>query len=73
MIVTLYSKDGCHLCDEVMDILGDFSCTINLIDIDHDKAAFAKYHYSIPVLTIGDMTLQAPITREQIRTALATI
>lgn len=71
MIVTLYSKEGCHLCDEVIEILDDFPCTINLIDIDHDEDAFAKYHYSIPVLTIGDVTLQAPITREQIRAAFA--
>ena len=69
MIVTLYSKDGCHLCDDVMVLLDDFPCTVNIIDIDQDEAAFAKYHYSIPVLVIGDVTLQAPITREEIRAA----
>ncbi len=72
MIVTLYSKENCHLCDDVVEILDDFPCTINLIDIDHDEAAFAQYHYLIPVLTIGDVTLQAPITREDIRAAFAT-
>jgi len=72
MIVMFYSKEGCHLCDEVMVILDDFPCTVNIINIDHDEETFAKYHYSIPVLIIGDVTLQAPITRGQIRAAFAT-
>lgn len=71
MIVTLYSKDGCHLCDEVVEMLEDFHCTINLIDITQDDAIFAQYHYTIPVVTIGDVTLQAPITRAQLRAAFA--
>jgi len=72
MIVTLYSKDGCHLCDEVKEMLEEFSCTINLIDITQDDAIFAQYHYTIPVVIIGYVTLQAPITRAQLRAAFAT-
>jgi hypothetical protein len=53
-------------------MLEAFPCTINLIDITQDEAIFARYHYLIPVVTIGDVTMQAPITRAQLRTAFAT-
>ena len=75
MIVTLYSKEGCHLCDEVKEMLGGLTAvnphTLNIIDITQDEAIFARYHYLIPVVTIGDITLQAPITHAQLRAAFA--
>ena len=56
MTVTLYSKPGCHLCEEVHTLLtelaidGQFS--IEEINIDSDAKLFAAYRYEIPVVLV---------------------
>lgn len=61
VVVTLYTKEGCTLCDKVKDVLyqikDDEGCTHSLrqIDItDADQTDFYdRYKYDIPVLHIG--------------------
>jgi glutaredoxin len=52
--ITLYSKPGCHLCEEaraLLDELGqDLGFAIEEIDITTDAALFARYRYEIPVV-----------------------
>ena len=52
--LTLYSKPGCHLCEELRALLDelqpDLSLSIEEIDITGDEALFARYRYEIPVL-----------------------
>jgi glutaredoxin len=54
VILTLYTKPGCHLCEEVRDLLDDLQpehgFAIEEIDITGDAALFARYRYEIPVL-----------------------
>ncbi len=73
--VTLYSKPGCHLCEEVKEMLARLTAvhphTLTEIDITQDPAIFSRYHYTIPVVHIGKTELQAPITTDQLRAALA--
>ena len=74
MQVVLYTKEGCGLCDEVKAELAalaaDYPHTLTEIDITTQPGLFQKYRYTIPVVHIGDVELQAPITRQQLIDAL---
>jgi glutaredoxin len=52
--LTLYSKPGCHLCDDLRTTLGELAAeyrfALDEIDITTDAALFARYHFDIPVL-----------------------
>lgn len=54
--VTLYSKAGCHLCDEARTHLEEVASThdmvIDEIDIRRDDSLFERYRYRIPVITV---------------------
>jgi hypothetical protein len=77
--VTLYTKKGCGLCDEVADLLAqlhvEWPHRVTAVDIAAPAAQaaglFERYRYAIPVVEIGRNRLHAPITRQQLRAALA--
>ncbi len=75
LTITLYSKPGCHLCEDVKAILANLQARyphqLVEIDIRGDRALFARYHLTIPVVQIGDVALEAPITAVQLEAALA--
>ena len=54
--LTIYSKPGCHLCDEmkavVMRVAAGFPATVDEVDITSDPALEARYGLEIPVLLI---------------------
>ena len=56
MTVTLYSKPGCHLCEEVRALLAELAIdrrfTIEEINIELDAKLFAAYRYAIPVVFV---------------------
>ena len=74
LTVTLYTKDGCGLCDEVKRELAELAETfphdLQEIDITKNSDLFARYRFAIPVVKIGEQTLKAPITGFQLQTAL---
>ena len=74
LTVTLFTKSGCGLCDEVKDKLETFQTSyphqLQEVDITQDKALFAQYRYIIPVVQIGEQELTAPITAVQLQNAL---
>ncbi len=74
--VTLYTKDGCHLCDEVAGKLADlqerYPHRLTEVDITEDDDLFRRYRYAIPVVHVGDVELRAPITEEELVGALHT-
>jgi len=61
VVVKLFTKEGCTLCDKVKDVLesirDDQPHSLYAVDItDDDKHGwFSKYKYDIPVLHINDM------------------
>ena len=75
--IFLYTKDGCHLCDEVKQELtslqAEYPHQLTEIDITRDTAVFAEYKHNIPVLQIGETRLQAPISRHNLELALQAI
>ena len=54
--VTLYSRPGCHLCDDARHALervaGKAPFTIHEIDITQDDRLHARYLERIPVVTV---------------------
>ena len=59
MRLTIYSKPGCHLCDEMKSLvhgvlarLADARITIDEIDISNDRELLDRYGLEIPVLMI---------------------
>jgi len=50
MALLLYSRRGCHLCEEAEDLLAAWRCAVEVIDVDADAAAAAAYGDRVPVL-----------------------
>lgn len=54
MTLTLYSKPGCHLCEDMRSLLEElqeeYGYTIREIDITLNAELFARFRYEIPVL-----------------------
>jgi len=54
--LTIYSRPGCHLCDEMKQVVaavGDrFDLAVTEINIDTDPELEKKYGWEIPVLLI---------------------
>ncbi len=69
--IVLYTKPGCHLCEEVEGWLLEASLTWQSIDITADAGLFDRYRYRVPVVDVdGREVLCAPITRADVRQAL---
>ncbi len=73
--VILYSKPGCHLCEDAKRLLQslqrEFDFVIQEINIETDPTLFKNYFDKIPVLSIdNEKTLAAPIQIEDVRAAL---
>ena len=50
--VTLYTRQGCHLCDKAHELLTRYDLVVNLVDIDSDSELLARYNECIPVVVI---------------------
>ena len=57
--VIIYSRPGCHLCDEAKAaIMGAGCCdsfTLEEINIESDEELLRKYKYDIPVIVIDGL------------------
>ena len=55
--LTLLSRPGCHLCDEmrrdVEALLGDLPQEWNVVDVDRDPDLARRYGDSIPILFVN--------------------
>jgi uncharacterized membrane protein len=73
--VTLFTREGCQLCDQVVADLGSLEEQIPHrlieIDIDSDPVLQQKFKDTIPVVEIGPYTLKAPITLQDLQISLA--
>ena len=54
--VIVYSRPGCHLCDEAKAAIEKSNCsdrfTLEEVNIESDNELLRKYKYDIPVITI---------------------
>ena len=55
--VTIYSRPGCHLCEEAKEaiapLLKEFGARLTEINIDEDPALRARYGFDVPVIFLG--------------------
>jgi glutaredoxin len=55
--VTLYTRPGCHLCDEaksaIAPLLREFGAVLREVNIDGDAVLKQRYQWDIPVIFIG--------------------
>jgi len=75
--LTLYSRPGCHLCDELLDellpLLGP-NVRVEKVDVDASVALERRYGLRIPVLAAGDVELSSyPLDRERVRRYLESL
>lgn len=56
--VTLYTRTGCHLCDEakmqMAPLLHRFGARLREVDIDRDPQLRAQYDLDVPVIFLAD-------------------
>lgn len=74
MRLTLYSKPGCHLCDQLKadlaNLQGELAFEIDERNIETAPADYERFRYLIPVLAVGDRFLYPPHDLDQVRLAL---
>ena len=55
--VTIYSRPGCHLCEEakarIAPLLKEFGARLTEINIDEDSQLRARYDCDVPVIFLG--------------------
>lgn len=55
--VTLYTRPGCHLCDEaksqIAPLLAEFGARLREVNIDSDAELQARYDLDVPVIFLA--------------------
>ena len=75
MRVILYTKAGCHLCDEARghleNLAADYDFELDEVDIRRDDHLFEAYRYRIPVIVVdGVERLEGRISADDVRSLL---
>lgn len=52
MKVVVYTRQGCHLCEDAEKLLNHHGLTPELIDIDADPALKEQFNVCVPVVEI---------------------
>jgi glutaredoxin len=56
--VTLYTRPGCHLCEEaklqIAPLLAEFGARLREVNIDADPALHERYNLDVPVIFLAD-------------------
>ena len=50
--IILYTRAGCHLCDEAAVLLARYGLEPQRVDIDADPVLRERYNYCVPVVVI---------------------
>jgi glutaredoxin len=62
--VILYTRAGCHLCEEANEVLQSFGLHAELVDIDQRPELLAEYNECVPVVEIdGKVRFRGRINR----------
>ncbi len=71
---TLYTRPGCHLCEDAEANLGRLRTrhphALRLVDITSDARLMQEYGLRIPVLAIGGYEYDAPLPAAVLERAL---
>ncbi len=73
--VTLYVKEGCHLCEDALAALAclrpRYPHLVETVDIADDPALYARYWDQIPVLVADGQEQPGPLTPAIVERVLA--
>jgi glutaredoxin len=50
--VILYTRQGCHLCDDAAALLSRYGLSFESVDVDQDPALRERYNECVPVVVI---------------------
>ena len=50
--VILYSRNGCHLCEDALDLLQRHGLAPQVVDIDADPQLRQRFNHCVPVVAI---------------------
>ena len=75
MIFTIYSREGCYLCDEMLDdllaLVDGHDVQVRVVDVDEDEDTRRRYGLRIPVLEVdGEEICSARILPERVKALL---
>jgi hypothetical protein len=73
--VVLYSRPGCHLCDEarvvIVDVRASVPFAFDEVNIESDDALVRDYGIRIPVVTIdGEEAFEISVDADALRAAV---
>lgn len=72
MQVTLYTRQGCHLCDDAAALLQRHGLSPRLVDIDLDPALRERFTTCVPVVEIdGRVRFRGRVNEVLLRRVLA--
>jgi glutaredoxin len=75
LLVTLYGKPGCHLCEQAEALLQRLQTshphTLRQVDVETDDELLGRYQFSIPVVEIAGREYPWPLTELTLKRALA--
>jgi len=72
MRIVLVTRQGCHLCDDALHLLGDLGVHPEVADVDTDEELHRLYDFRVPVVLVdGVVVAEGRITREQLAGALS--
>ncbi len=71
MKLVLVTRQGCHLCDDALELLHELGHEPDLVHVDSDERLFELYDWRVPVLLRdGHVVAEGRISREQLLGAL---
>lgn len=72
--VKVYTREGCHLCDEVLENLKsleeEYPHKVEIVDVDRKRSLQKEYGEKVPVVIVGPYKMNPPVTREDLRITL---
>ena len=76
--VIVYSKPGCHLCEEAKEAIAASGCgdkfELTEINIETDPRLLERYQYDIPVISINGVdTFKHRLDARQFRAAIESL
>ncbi|MGC9402207.1 glutaredoxin family protein [Vibrio genomosp. F10] len=71
-MITLYSTEGCHLCEMALELLKAKEITqeLDIVDIAFDDTLFSRYGVTIPVVKFEQSELNWPFNSQELQSWL---
>ena len=71
MTLVLVTRQGCHLCDQALELLRSLGHEPQLADVDADDHLHDLYDWRVPVVLRDDrIVAEGKISRDQLEKAL---